>query len=169
MPLGTRFALKVCMMTHSRPWRHSTQSSQQNRIRVDEQVVRKMLQVNPGLRQGRTTAEIKRTLEAGGSFHARDEAKVDAADATQGVLAAFLAQKSRQLADDLEAIEHRRAALAAQAQQVRNRQREELLSFARLLRPGTLSEGAVKSIRRHGALLTSVGLSINDMIRGLQS
>ncbi len=139
------------------------------KVTVDEKVVRKMLKVNPDLRKGRTTAQVKRALESGEAVGGAPEAKAASA-APQGqseledTLGFFLRGKADKLRDDLAAIEHKRRALAEEEARLKAQLREQLAGFLSLLDAKAVDAKGAAALAKHAELLKVVGLTPQQLL-----
>ncbi len=139
------------------------------KVKVDEQVVRKILKVNPALRAGRTTAQVKKSLERGEPLAqqpvlAPTRASSPAGDtATQlrDTIRFFLSGKSEAFTAKSQDIEARKKALDAELTATRATLREQVVGFVKLLDPGALdaNEAAMAAaFAEQSALLRELGL-----------
>lgn len=109
------------------------------KVKVDEQVVRKMLKVNPALRAGRTTGQVKRALESGQpllSQPAQPAPSAPAADVAgqlRDTVRFFVSGKAEGFAALSRDIEARKKALDDELAAARAALREQLVAFVKLL------------------------------------
>ena len=143
-------------------------TTQTPKVKVDDQVVRKMLKVNPGLRAGRTTGQVKRDLESGQPLVKREAAKPadvtpasDTAAQLRDTIRFFLSGKADAFARTREDIDARRKALDEELASQRAALREQVLSFVKLLDRGTVeaNEAALAAaFAEQSALMRELGL-----------
>ena len=145
-------------------------SNEPAKVKVDEQVVRKMLKVNPALRAGRTTAQVKKSLERGEPLVKREAAAPatpaspatsDTAGQLRDTIRFFLAGKEHAFAGKRQDIEARKKALDDELVAARATLREQVVGFVSLLDRGTVAanEAALAAaFAEHGALLRELGL-----------
>lgn len=146
--------------------------TQESKVKVDEQVVRKMLKVNPALRAGRTTGQVKKALESGEPLIKRREvvevtpAKAVADDTAvqlRDTIRFFVSGKADAYAATRQSIEERRRALDAELVAARAALREQIVSFVKLLDRGTVAanEAALTAaFADQAALLRELGLDV---------
>ncbi len=134
------------------------------KITVDEQVVRKMLKVNPELRKGRTTYQVKKALEQGGTVasaepQASPAAKSDGGGQLQDALDFFVRGKSSELQSKRAGLAARRQALDLEEQQLAATFREQVVSFVGLLDQGAVERHGRVALAKHAGFLSEVGLT----------
>lgn len=157
------------------------------RVTVDEKVVRKLLAVNPAMRQGRTTFQVKRALERGEalSVTAATAPGTDTAIAAAGERTAprttrqSLADRRREVEETLdfflrgkaERFAHRRAelegqrrALAEAEAHARAEVAAQLTAFVALLDEASLALVGRSALTAHTAFLEEVGLTIHALL-----
>lgn len=148
----------------------------QAKVTVDENVVRKMLKVNPALRQGRTTSQVKKSFERGEPLMSK--AGTPAATATEqprGALPAgaselrdtvsfFLRSKLEALGTKEAEIEARRKALDAELEAAKSTLRDQVKSFLGLLDQSALAQHGAAALAEHTQSLKRVGLDANSLI-----
>ncbi|OGQ90037.1 MAG: hypothetical protein A2289_13645 [Deltaproteobacteria bacterium RIFOXYA12_FULL_58_15] len=150
---------------------------------VDEQVVRKMLQVNPALRKGRTTFQVKKAIERGdgltredsrtatseaprtfGQADARDVAPRSDAQELVETIDFFVRGKADKLKAGLDEIDARRRQLDAEEAQVRAKHCDQLISFFSLLDDGAVALNGKKALAKHSDFLAKVGLTSSTLL-----
>lgn len=139
----------------------------EDKVTVDEQVVRKMLKVNPELRKGRTTFQVKKALEkgepVGGDERAAPEAPANEKRSDGHELAEtvdfFVSGKATKLDATLADIDARRRALEAEEQRARAEMAEQVVSFVALLDDGAIAAHGKKALSRHADFLAQLGLT----------
>jgi hypothetical protein len=139
------------------------------KTKVDEKVVRTLLRVNPDLRRGRTTGQIKRALEAGESLAF---GVVNKSAGRPAVLSSeladtigfFLRGKAERLRADLESIAARRRALDEEAARLGHDTREQLARFVGLLDGREVDEKGPAALAEHRDLLKAVGLTPTQLL-----
>lgn len=151
-----------------------------SRIKVDEQVVRNMLRVNPALRLGRTTFQVKSALERGEpvgvtakTVAPSQEAPVigtgaSASGELRDAVSFFLRGKLEQLRAQLAEIEAQRRQLAAREQEARSAAREQVLTFAGLLDVQAVAHQGAAAFGEHAASLAMIGLTPTELLAGTQ-
>lgn len=120
-------------------------------VKVDEKVVRKILTINPGLRKGRTTFEVKKALERGESLAADRRAALPlgvgkqpppttaAARDLEQAIALFMRSKADGFTQALQELQLQRQALNRAEAEARAALAEQLVAFVRLLDPKALT------------------------------
>jgi hypothetical protein len=127
---------------------------------VDEKVVRKILQVNPTLRQGRTTAQVKKALERGEPAVPAGAAKGPvAAGELEDAMGFFLRGKSERLRDGLAGIAARRRALEQEEAELRTQLREQLAAFVSLLDAAAVDTHGARVLAKHHDFLGALSLT----------
>ncbi|MBI3178409.1 MAG: hypothetical protein HYZ27_02035 [Deltaproteobacteria bacterium] len=147
------------------------------KVTVDEQVVRKMLKVNPELRKGRTTYQVKKSLEQGAPV-AQSPAEAapgsatpptsDASGQLQDAVDFFVRGKMGELKSKRAEILARRKALDADEQQLAATYREQVVSFVSLLDASTVERHGRAALAKHAEFLGEVGLTpaaLVDLLR----
>ncbi|MEE8408259.1 MAG: hypothetical protein V3T05_01515 [Myxococcota bacterium] len=146
------------------------------KVKVDEQVVRKMLKVNPDMRQGRTTFQVKKSLERGEPIGTASSSEPAAAPAVQSGPASaaqsgsgkelqdtidfFVRGKTAALDEKLDAVSARRQALDDEEKTLRDEMAKQLVSFVSLLDDKTVATHGRSALAKHSALLAKVGLDV---------
>lgn len=135
--------------------------AQTPKVRVDEQVVRKILKVNPALRAGRTTAQVKGSLERGEPLVVPTQAAP--AQAPAGATSRDTAQQLREtiaffLGGKAEALAATKSSL-----------REQVLSFVSLLDRRALDAHGLSILAEHSAVLRELGLDPRNLINSRKS
>ncbi len=132
------------------------------KVMVDEKVVRKILQVNPDLRQGRTTLQVKKSLERGEPVQPPPapipQARQGASELADS-LGFFLRGKAERLRERLTQISARRQALDAEEAQLRQDLAHEVGSFVALLDAQLVETHGAAALATHADLLAVAGLS----------
>lgn len=142
------------------------------KVTVDENVVRKMLKVNPTLRQGRTTHQVKKSLERGDSLmgeSAKGSAGVSSPEPARpanlpsgaaelrDAVGFFLRSKLDALNAREADIEARRKALADELEAARAALRDQVQSFLGLLDQSALAQHGPAALAEHAKALSKVG------------
>ncbi|MEK7705298.1 MAG: hypothetical protein AAB426_10090 [Myxococcota bacterium] len=142
---------------------------------VDEQVVRKMLKVNPDMRKGRTTQQVKRALERGeaiGGAPAQPATSVlaasDPARELAETLGFFLRGKTEALRRALADIDARRRELVAQEQRERAMRRAEIVAFVHLLDRDAIARHGATALGGHAALLGELGVTPRELLEDVR-
>lgn len=165
----------------------SSGSSATPKLTVDEKVVRKMLQVNPALRDGRTTAQVKRDIESGQAVPAAGRRPTgapsmdapspasSATPATNGprgeldeTLGLFMRGKAMDLQGRLDDIAGRRKQLEVEEQQVRATFCDELARFVAMLDPTVVATHGVAALSRHKAVLERFGVTPAEVLEAVR-
>ncbi len=149
-------------------------------VKVDEQVVRNVLKVNPDLRDGRTTFQVKKALESGESLSAsaarpKGEASPAPAAAPASVrsdqarqlaetLDFFMTSKGRELTGTLDEIAARRRLLDEEEKRARDDMRQKLVDFLLMLDTGVLALHGKDALQAHRELLSRIGLSATELL-----
>jgi hypothetical protein len=147
-------------MSERRRWQPppmDSEPSSSNKVRLDEKVVRKALQVNPALRQGRTTNQVKRDLEAGKS--SPPAAPAPSRNELDDTLAFFVRGKADALAERLAAIAERRKALDAEELAAKREARDALASFVGLLDEAAVALHGAAALAKHEGFLARLELT----------
>ena len=152
------------------------------RVTVDENVVRKMLKVNPTLRQGRTTSQVKRSIERGDTLTGKPalgapEALVTkptgsisgaslpaGASELRDTMTFFLRGKLDGLSAKEAEIEERRKALNAELDAARVTVRQQVTAFLSLLDQETLARHGPAALAEHAKALAKLGLDTNTLV-----
>lgn len=143
--------------------------------KVDEQVVRKMLKVNPAMRNGRTTQQVKRALERGESLVAPENPEVptpaasnDPARELEHTLAFFLRSKAEALGRTLADLEAQRCKLVLQEQRERAMRRAEIIAFVALLDRDTVARHGAHALATQSAALATLGLTTGELLDAVE-
>jgi hypothetical protein len=152
------------------------------KVKVDEQVVRKMLKVNPDMRKGRTTFQVKKALESGESLAASDST---AAPASSGHLATsptptlaggsaaselqetidfFVRGKADKLEELLVSFAERRRALEQEESAAREELIKQVVAFIGLLDENAIAAQGRKALAKHAEFLKKLGLTPADVL-----
>jgi len=139
-------------------------SAEVTKVTIDERVVRKMLRVNPELRRGRTTFQVKRALEQGEPLRGDDESAGaqearPAGSELKEAVGFFVSGKADKLRAKLADIDLRRRALEAEEQRVRVDMGEQVVAFVGLLDDGTVAVHGNRVLSSHADFLAQVGLT----------
>ncbi len=162
---------------HPAPGQGSTTAGPQ--VTVDEKVVRKMLQVNPVMRQGRTTFQVKKAIEAGGALTggsakestvppAREEGAPKAAGELAETLGFFLRGKSDSLVATLADIGARRRALDVEEENARQAVREQVVGFVTLLDAAVVDKHGPAALALFADVLRQIDLSPSQLIEAVR-
>ncbi|MBI5511678.1 MAG: hypothetical protein HY903_23220 [Deltaproteobacteria bacterium] len=142
-----------------------------SKVTVDEKVVRKMLAVNPSMRKGRTTFQVKKALERGESVAATDKSEVVATGASahkptakpgaelQDAIDFFLNGKAKRLAEAEAELAAKRQALDAEAVRMRQELQEQVRSFISLLDLQTVAATGKAALGKHVDFLKAIDLT----------
>ena len=144
-------------------------------VKVDEQVVRNVLAMNPDLRDGRTTFQVKKALERGEALSAKEataptarpvaaNSDTDQARKLSETLDFFLTSKGRELGGVLDEIAARRRLLNEEEQRARAEMRQTLVDFARMLDPGVLAVHGREALQAHREILSCLGMTAADLL-----
>lgn len=150
------------------------------KITLDEKVVRKMLQVNPAMRDGRTTFQVKRDMEGGQPVRAHDGpstrrapfAAHSVAPPTSGApkssgakgeleetIGFFIKGKAAGFGRELAVIDDQRRALDAEEQEIKAKLQRQMASFISMLDEKVIAMHAVSVLSRHLDFLGQLGLT----------
>ncbi len=144
----------------------AAQGAAEGKVKVDEQVVRKMLKVNPALRAGRTTAQVKKSLERGEPLVTRETAApaapvTDVASQLEGALRFFLSGKAEAFSAKRQDIEAKKKALDDELASARVMLRQQVVGFVALLDRGTVESNQAAlavAVAEQSTLLRELGL-----------
>lgn len=154
------------------------------RLCVDERIVRKILRVNPAMRQGRTTGEVKEALDNGESLLRPVDQRtilpgLKAADLCspagaeppnryfEDALAFFLSGQKQHLNTILDDISERRAALEAEEQQAKATARSRVLAFVSMLDATLISSHIATALASQTDFLAQLVLSPGQILEML--
>ncbi len=152
-------------MSERRRWQPPPMDSEppSSKVRLDEKVVRKALQVNPALRAGRTTGQVKRDLEAGQAVRTEPSAAPVASGSSKSelddTLGFFIRGKSEALASRLGEIAERKKALDAEEAAAKKELRDQLASFVALLDEATVAMHGVGALSKHKDFLAKLDVT----------
>jgi len=134
--------------------------------RVDEKVVRKMLRVNPGMRHGRTTGEVKRDMEQTGtdSRTVRGDSSKTRRHELQDALGFFLRGKRATFELALTQVREQRAALDVAEAELKTRVLADVAGFLRMLDEGVVRRHGAACLLGHEDLLRSFGVSPDEIL-----
>jgi hypothetical protein len=150
--------------------------SQPGTIAVDEKVVRKMLEVNPALRQGRTTQQIKRAVEQGAPLVAAEPAppayrpeerlggSTELGAGLDDAVGFFLAGKADGLRAALDEIAARRRALDDEERRVKEQLRDQVVAFIALLDGKAVQARGEAALGKHRELLGQLGVRPAELL-----
>jgi hypothetical protein len=153
------------MSDERRRWRPPPMKNEEAdpKVRLDEKVVRKMLQVNPAMRGGRTTAQVKRDLEGGGGAVVEKPASAVPVTSTKAelddALAFFIRGKAEKLSAELAAVAEKKKALDEEEAAAKRVVKEQLASFIALLDEGAVAMHGVTALSKHKELLAKLDLT----------
>lgn len=169
-----------------RRWRPPSMSPEAKqadpKVKVDEQVVRKMLKVNPDMRKGRTTFQVKKALESGESLAASDStvalassghlatsptptlAGGSAASELQETIDFFVRGKADKLEELLVAFAERRRALDQEESAAREELVGHVVAFVGLLDEKAVTSRGRKALAKHAEFLKKLGLTPVDVL-----
>lgn len=146
------------------------------KVTLDEGVVRKMLQVNPELRDGRTTFQVKKDMEGGQSVATDGRRATGEVRRSTGPQSApptpstskselddtvgfFMKGRTAELSEKLAALRAQRTALEEQERAVRDAFKTDLAKFVGMLDPQVVAMHGVSALSKHKAILDQVGLT----------
>ena len=157
--------METCRSTsHLAPPPSTVRSRAPQRIVVDERVVQKVLEMNPSLRRGRSTQQIKEALERGerltGDTGQRCDGPTDRGGALAHAIDAFIANKRQELAARVQTLEAERRALEVAEATERAKVKGEVLSFLSLLDGPLVSQFGGAALSRHADFLRSLGFNL---------
>ncbi len=154
------------------PMNEAAGESKTPKVTLDEKVVRKMLQINPAMRDGRTTFQVKKDMEGGQAVRVDKEAPVSssatptATPAVSGTksdldetIGFFMKGKGAEVQEQLSDLGARRAALEAQEQDLRAQFTADVAKFLSMLDPKIVAMHGVTALSLHKDLLTQLGLT----------
>jgi hypothetical protein len=143
------------------------------KVTVDENVVRKMLKVNPTLRQGRTTSQVKKSLERGETLTGQataESVKAPGAPLPAGAgelrdtMTFFLRGKIDAFSAKEAEIEERRKAMDAELEAARLTVRQHVQTFLGLLDQETLAKHGPAALAEHAKSLAKIGLDASSVV-----
>ena len=150
-----------------------------SKVTVDEKVVRKMLAVNPSMRKGRTTFQVKKALERGESIAATESTAAVVVPTTALSSANPASDIRRELAETIgffvrgkkERWQAKLADLAAQRHAVNEAQEQartelsgQLISFVVLLDSEALASAGRGALAEHAEFLGELGLTAASLL-----
>ncbi|MEM6533431.1 MAG: hypothetical protein AAF654_12465 [Myxococcota bacterium] len=143
-------------------------------VKVDEQVVRNVLKVNPNLRDGRTTFQVKKALERGEGLTpgtnptpASQNSPTSSSDQARQLgetLDFFMTTKQRELTTKLDEIAERRRLLDEEEQGLRGDMKQKLVDFACMLDAGILAIHGKEALAPHRELLAKLGITSTELL-----
>jgi hypothetical protein len=147
------------------------------KLMVDEKVVRKMLLVNPSLRRGRTTFQVKKALERGERVAVADLA-VDATPTActaapvagrggrelEETIAFFVRGKTERWQERPAELAQRRRDLDEAEQRAKVELRQQLASFVALLDDQALALSGRTALAKHAGLLSELGTTVDELL-----
>ena len=144
-------------------------------LQLMEHLVKKSLDVNPGLRAGRSTQEVLQNLrkeavnkpEAEASVAAKPKASVS--EKRRKTMEFFLEQKAEEYRDSADEIILRMKALEHELAGVRETTVDELIDFLSLISGGTDSPEAREVLRTYRDLLKELGVTEADILQAASS
>jgi hypothetical protein len=153
------------------------QTGQQPKVTVDEKVVRKMLAVNPSLRKGRTTQQVKRALERGETVGGTTRNASPTSIPTATVAAAgsmrhelgetvsfFIRGKAEALTAQLDDLVARKRALEDEEARAKGLVGEQIVAFLALLGPGAVDQYGSAALAPHHKFFASLGLTAAGLL-----
>jgi hypothetical protein len=156
--------------------KHASAKAAIPKVTVDENVVRKMLKVNPTLRQGRTTSQVKKSLERGDSLMGATVPAASTAKAQRGAplpagaaelrdtMTFFVHGKLECLSAKEAEVEERRKALDAELESARASVRQQVTAFLGLLDQETLAKHGPTALAEHAKSLAKLGLDTTTLV-----
>jgi hypothetical protein len=147
--------------------------------KVDEKVVRKMLQVNPGMRQGRSTMQVKKALEQGAAISVQDGASAAAPAATgkdarphaagvagelDDAMGFFLRGKAEAFRAALGDLLARRRALDEEEARTKKQLRDQIGGFVSLLDAKAVEAHGAAALAKHGELMRLLGVTPAELL-----
>ncbi len=148
-------------------------------LRLDEEMVRKSLSVNPALRQGRETRKVLRDLQdmarrkvtSGSASDDRAAAAPNAPVAFEGkdprlqTIDIFMRDRTQSFADATAGFEARVEAVRSEQDQARRNTVAEILELVGvLLLSGADTQGVLTTLRRYRDLLCALKISEADIV-----
>jgi len=143
------------------------------KVRVDEKVVRKMLQVNPGMRKGRTTVQVKKALEQGSALGSvdsnsdRDNARPggpSAAHEFEETVGYFVRGKGAELRAKLADLETKRRGLDDEERALKQALRDQVMAFVAMLDAQAVATFGSGALAKHAEALRALGTSPADVL-----
>ena len=140
-------------------------------LQLMEHLVKKSLDVNPGLRGGRSTQEVMQNLRKEAVNPSAAEAaavakpKASVSEKRRKTMEFFLEQKAEEYRDSADSIMIRMKALEHELAGVRETTVDELIDFLSLISGGTDSPEAREVLRQYRDLLKELGVSDDEILR----
>lgn len=144
-------------------------------LQLMEHLVKKSLDVNPGLRAGRSTQEVLQNLRkeavnpAGAQASTSAKPKASVSEKRRKTMEFFLEQKAEEYRESADHIALRMKALEHELAGVRETTVDELIDFLSLISGGTDSPEAREVLRTYRDLLKELGVSDNDILQAASS
>jgi len=147
------------------------QAQSSAKVTVDEKVVRKMLAVNPAMRRGRTTQQVKRAFETGEGVDTKTETTPAQTTPASGAVVGsagrelddtigfFVRGKADVLKAQLEELAARRKAIEAEEKQAKMTMREQMVAFLALLDGKEVDAHGPAALAKHAAFLAQLELT----------
>ena len=159
-------------MVLKRPQKAETpkESCSDSDLQLMEHLVKKSLDVNPGLRAGRSTQEVLQNLRkeavspAGSQASASAKPKASVSEKRRKTMEFFLEQKAEEYRESADHIALRMKALEHELTGVRETTVDELIDFLSLISGGTDSPEAREVLRTYRDLLKELGVSDSDIL-----
>lgn len=159
----------------------SESEPKKSKVRLDEQVVRRVLEVNPNLRDGRTTLQVKKALESGQSLGRSPERATPAPEGGRRAplresssrqlgetLDFFLTREGRELASRFEELAARKRSLEDEERALQRDARQRLVDFIAMLDPAVLARHGQDALEPHRQLLNTIGLSSAELLSAVK-
>jgi len=149
----------------------------ESKLSVDERVVRKMLKVNPDMRKGRTTFQVKKALEGGEAVGAKQAtpattgsppaapAGKSTSTELQETIDFFVRGKSERLQALLNEVAEQRKSVDQHEQQGKAELAQQLQSFIKLLDEKAVATHGRSALAKHASFLKQLGLTPADLLR----
>ena len=145
-------------------------------IELVEHLVKKSLDINPGLRQDRSTIEFLKGIKkeavdksgAGAAHHApagKAQTKADRAQRRRNTIEFFFEQKMEEYVEAAQDITHRIQALESELDQTRKASFEEIVDFLSLIAGSGDSAEAREVMRAYRKFLKELGVTDDEVMK----
>lgn len=154
------------------------------KVTVDEGVVRKMLQINPDLRDGRTTFQVKKDMESGqvvrtdgrrsnGELRSTPTSSAGGGGSTnkselEDALSFFMKGKTQDLEAKRADIQARRRQLEEEERALREGLLQDVAKFLRMLDPTVVATHGVTALSKHKAILDQAGITPAQVLEAVR-
>ncbi|MCK5689843.1 hypothetical protein KAI87_11265 [Myxococcota bacterium] len=153
----------------------NTAAGQNRKTQIDEAVVRKMLRVNPAIRAGRSTMEVKVALEGGASLISQAAPQTiqpnflathsaESGHELHDALNFFVSNKERRFVAALDELEAKRRQLDESLRILKGRAAGEVVAFLALLDADTLHRDGAAALAPHTEYLNLLGTSVESIL-----